>query len=529
MTPRGLEGTGGLLRLAARRDRVRLTVWVLALTAVTYLSGSAMGTAFPTPASIRAYADSAAASPAVVAMAGPPIALDTLPGIVISKVSLTCIVGMVLLAELTVVRHTRREEEDGRSELLRATMVGRHAGSAAALALATGGSVLVGAGTAVALLGATVPASAAWLFGAGITALGGVVAAGTLVLAQLFTRARTALGAALALLGAAYLIRAAGDVQGSRLVWLSPIGWSQATHPLGDERWWPLLVPLAASVALVLLATMLEDHRDVGAGLVPSRPGAASASRTLSGPVGTAFRLQRGMLLAWTVGLFVLGVATGSLADTVRDMARGNPTLERYLSSTGQGSLTDTYLSTMLLVSALLSAGFAVSSTARLRSEETSGRLELLLSTGLDRTRWLLGSLVVTVLGTLTVVLASGLGTGLAFGVVASDASQPLRLAALSLVYVPAVLATAGLAVLLVGWRPEWMGLAWAALGGCFVIGWLGGLISPPRWLERLSPYWQTPAVPVDPVTLTAPLLITLAALLLVALGALGLRHRDLR
>jgi putative exporter of polyketide antibiotics len=35
----GLEGLGGLLALAARRDRVRLSVWVVTLTAVTLLSG----------------------------------------------------------------------------------------------------------------------------------------------------------------------------------------------------------------------------------------------------------------------------------------------------------------------------------------------------------------------------------------------------------------------------------------------------------------------------------------------------------
>ena len=34
--PTGLEGVGGLAGLALRRDRVRLTVWVLALTAVIW-------------------------------------------------------------------------------------------------------------------------------------------------------------------------------------------------------------------------------------------------------------------------------------------------------------------------------------------------------------------------------------------------------------------------------------------------------------------------------------------------------------
>jgi ABC-2 type transport system permease protein len=461
-------------------------------------------------------------------MAGPPIALDTLPGIVISKVAVTCIVATGLLAILTVVRHTRSEEEEGRSEMLRATVVGRHAGTVAALLLASGGSLLLGTGTAVALVGASVPGSAAWLFGAGITGIGVVFAAATAVLAQVFTHARTALGAGLALLGVAYVVRAAGDVQQSWLVWLSPIGWSQATHPLGDERWWPLLVSLVASGLLVGVAVALANRRDVGSGLVSPRNGSATASPRLSGPVGLALRLQRGLLAGWALGLLVLGVAVGSLTNAVQDMSKDNPTLEKYLAATGQGSLTDSYLASMVLIMALLAAGFAVSSAMRLRPDETSGRLELLLSTGMSRSRCLLGTLVVTVLGTILVLACGGLGLGLSYGLTVSDAAQPLRMAGLLLVYAPAVLATAALAVLVLGWRPAWAAVAWAALAVCFVLGWLGGLIHPPRWLEEASPFWHTPAVPVDPVTLTAPSVITLAVVLLVAAGVVGLRRRDI-
>jgi ABC-2 type transport system permease protein len=526
--PRGLEGTGGVLALAVRRDRLRLTVWVVALTAVTYLSGSAMGTTFPTKASIDAYARSVAASPAVVAMAGPPIALDTLPGIVISKVAVTALLGTALLAILTVVRHTRSEEEEGRSELLRATVVGRHAGSLAALALAGAGSLLLGVGTAVALLGAAVPASGSWLFGAGVTALGWVLAAVTLLLAQVFSHGRTVLGAALAVLGVAYVVRAVGDVQGSALVWLSPVGWSQATHVLGAQRWWPLLVPVLASALLVAGAVALADRRDVGAGLVAPRPGAAAASALLSGPVGLALRLQRGALAGWSLGLLVLGVGFGSLTDAVGNMSRDNPTLERYLEASGQGSLVDSYVATMLLILALLAGCFAVGSVLRLRSEETSGRLEVLLATGLSRQRCLLGFGAVTALGTVLVLLCAGAGLGVAYGAVTGDAATAARVALGGELYAPAVLALAALGVLLVGWWPRAVPVAWAALAGCFVLGWLGGLLHPPRWLAQLSPYAHTPAWPAEPLDLAGPLVVAGCTVLLVVAGSVGLRRRDL-
>ena len=110
--------------------------------------------------------------------------------------------------------------------------------------------------------------------------------------------------------------------------------------------------------------------------------------------MGLAFWLQRGAVVGWVSGLFVLALAVGSLSREVADMARDNPTLSDYLE--------------------------------------------------------------------------------------VSDASQPFRLAGLVLVYAPASLALAALAV------------AWAALGVCFVLGWLGGLLNPPRWLEQLWSLWPS-------------------------------------
>ena len=215
-----------------------------------------------------------------------------------------------------------------------------------------------------------------------------------------------------------------------------------------------MLVSLLAVGGLAGVAVALANRRDVGAGLVPDRGGSATASTLLSGPVGLAFRLQRGTLIGWAVGMFLFAASMGSLSREIDDMARDNPSLVKYLEAAGSASLTDSYFSTTLLLMAVLASGFAVSSTLRLRGEESAGRLEPLLATGLSRTRWLLGSLAVTVVGVVLLLVASGLGMGLAYGLVISDASQPLRLAGLALVYAPAAVSLAALATLLVGWAP---------------------------------------------------------------------------
>ena len=526
---RGVEGTVGLARLALRRDRVRLPLWLVGVAGVTYGSGAAMGTTFPTQSAIDAYAASVASSPAVVAMSGPPIALDTLPGIVLNKIELVTVVGVCVMAALTVVRHSRAEEEAGRTELLRSGEVGRHAGGLAALLVAGGASVLLGLVVALGLVGAAVPGRSALLYGAGTAGLGVVVAAATLCLAQLFVHARAATGAALALVGVAYVLRAAGDVRGDALVWLSPVGWSQATHVLGAERWWPLLVCLGAAIALAWLAFRLSGVRDVGAGLVAPRPGAPVGGRLMSSAFGLAVRQQRGAVVAWAVGVLALAVAEGSLADVVQSLARDNPTLEKYLNATGQGSLVDAYLSTILLVLGLLTAAFAVSATARLRAEETSDRLEALLATGLSRSRWLFSGLAVVGLGAVLVLLLGGLGLGLSYAVATGDGGAVLRLPVEVLVYLPAVLALVALAVLVLGWRPSWGGVPWAALGLCFVLGWLGSLLGLPSWVLEVSPFGAAPLLPLQPMQWTGPVLTALVAVLLAGVGWLGLLRRDIR
>lgn len=523
----GFEGSTTLVRLALRRDRVRIPVWVLALSGITAASASAVSRAYPTQRAIDSYADSLGNSPSAIAMAGPPVALHTYAGVVIYETVFTATVGVALMAVFQVVRHTRAEEEDGRTELLRSARVGRHAGSAAALAVTSLASALVGAGVALAETGGGVPLSAALLFGAGVAALGVVFGAITLCLAQVFTHGRAATGAGLAVLGAAFVLRAAGDVGDNGLVWLSPIGWSQATHPLGESRWWPLLVPVLVIGWLLLGSVALAERRDLGAGLVATRTGPAGAAGSLRGSVSLAFVLQRGSILGWSSGVFVMAAASGSLTREVRSLTKDNPQLAEYFRGTG-GSLIDSFFASMLLILALLATGFTVSSVLRLRAEESAGRVEPLMAAGMSRVRWLLGGLSVTLAGTVLVLLVGGLGLGLTYGLVVSDLGQAPRFAALVLVYLPAVLSLAALAVLLLGWLPGAARAVWAVLAFCFVLGWLGGLLNPPAWVQRLSPFSHVPQVPVDALSWQPLATITLAVVLLVLVGVLGLRRRDI-
>src|SRR4029079_11902899 len=85
-----------------------------------------------------------------------------------------------------------------------------------------------------------------------------------------------------AVIGGAYLLRAAGDVGDGTLSWLSPIGWGEAMRPYAGERWWPLAPALVAAPARVGGGFARRARRDDGAGIVEPRPGPATASPRLT-------------------------------------------------------------------------------------------------------------------------------------------------------------------------------------------------------------------------------------------------------
>ena len=126
------------------------------------------------------------------------------------------------------------------------------------------------------------------------------------------------------------------------------------------------------------------------------------------------------------------------------------------------------------------------------------------------------------------VLAAIGLGTGVAYAAVSRDLGQVWFLTGATIAYLPAALVLGAVGVALFGWAPRLLGLAWAVLTVCVVIGWLGELLSLPEAVVRLSPYDRTPQVPLVGLDWTPLLVLTAVAVALTAAGLAGLRQRDL-
>lgn len=525
-----MNGTGHLVRLILRRDRALLPLWVLLLPLLPFSYAKTFAELYPDAAERAEYAATTAGNPSVVALLG-PVYGDSVGALAAQRAGLLhLIIGLISL--LVVIRHTRAEEEAGRRELLGATVLGRYAGLAAALLVACAADLLLGLLTAGGLVAAGLPAAGSLAFGLSV-ALAGVAGAGVGALtAQLTESAGGARGIGIGTLGAAYLIRLAGDAAGAEwLSWFSPLGWAQRTHPYAGERWWPLtpLVGLAALLAAV--AVRLSARRDLGAGVLPARLGPAAAGPALAGPVGLAWRLNRVALLAWTIGAGALGGVLGTAAPAVGEAMRGNEDLARLLNRLGGGSasVAETYLGAVLSVTAFAAAGYGVQAALRMRAEETGQRAEPVLATGVSRSRWLLGHLTFALLGPAVMLAVTGLVAGLAYGLSAGDVvGRTARLTGAAVAHVPAVWVLVGLAVLLFGLLPRVStGAAWGALAGCLLLGQLGAVLELDRWLLEVSPFTHTPQVLGGRVSATPLLALTATAVALALAGLAAFRRRD--
>ncbi len=520
-------GAALLTRLAARRSRWAVLGWVLAGLLLFVSTAASVDGLYVTRADYEAAAATLSGNAALLAMAGPARALDTLGGQVAWQT--TAFGGLVagLMSMVLVVRHTRADEESGRAELVRAGAVDRHSPLLAAALVAGAADLLLGvvvAGAMAAYPGLALADSVA--LGLGLTALGWVYVGAALVAAQLAGTTRAAYGLTGAFLGVTYATRGIGDVQGSFVSWLSPMGWYQAMHHYSGLQWWPALLLLVGAVLLAGASVALLARRDVGSGLLGGRPGPARAGASLRGPVGLAWRLQRASVLGWSAGLLFTGLSYGSIGDQVGDVVGGS-TATRELFAAGGADLVDGFFGFAGIAMALLAAGFAVSSALRPGAEEDAGHVELLLSAPLPRSRWLAAQVVVTVVGTLVVLLAAALGLWLGYVGVTGEPADAWRYARPVLGHGPAVLVLSGAARLVLGLAPRRRALAWVPVGLAALVVLLGDLLRLPQGLQDLSPFEASPAVPAQAFSVTVFAALLAVAALLSGLGQLAFRRRD--
>lgn len=521
-TRRQFAGTGTLLRFALRRDRVLIPAWVAVNTLMVLSMPNTLNSLYGTPAERAGLLRQMGTNSSLRALTG-PVFDDSVGALTAWRVGVYAAVLAAVTSLLIVVRHTRDEEESGRQELIASGMVGRRAALT---------SALLAAGVANAVLALLVTAglagrgtAGALAFGLGLAGVGMVFATTAAIVAQLTESARLTRGLTAAVLGAAFVLRAAGDssrVDGSSpLTWLSPLGWLENLRAFADERWWVPALLAAAAVAQGALAYTLAGRRDLGMGFLPTRPGPAAGR--LGSAFALAWRLQRGTVLGWSVGFFLAGVVYGGLTEGAADLVGDNDKARQIFERMGgRSGLTDAFLASMIGMLGLIAALYVVASVLRLHGEETSGRAEPVLANAVGRLRWAAGHLLIAFGGAALIMLLAGVGFAAGYG------KEVLPLLGACLLQLPAIWVVGGLAVLLYGTAPRLAPAAWGVAGAILLIGWIGPALDAPQAVLDLSPFGHLPKLPGGGMEWWPVLLLLTATAVLVAAGLAGLRRRDL-
>ncbi len=530
---RAYTGFWPLLRLALRRDRIKLPVWLLSIGIAAFYFANAIQIAYPEESDLVAIAGFMD-SPAGTVMSGPGYGWDqpTHATAFAGAYALYLYIAAAFMAVLLVSRHSRSEEEAGRLELIRAAEVGRHAPLAVTAVLTAGASLTLGIVSALFVLPADYGVSGTWLFGASMAMISLVFGGIALVTAQVVEHSRSATGLAALSIGAAVVIRGAGDVLqegGSWLSWLSPIGWAQQTRVFYDDRWWPMLLGVALAGVVFAIASWLQARRDLGAGLVQPRPGNARAAARLRGPFALALRLERGPMIAWAVVLLVLGALYGGLTDSVQESMAGVDN-EILIDAMGgdPSRMVDGYLATCALFNAYVALCYGIVAVHRLTTEERDGRAGIALAAAVGRSSWLLAGFGTALVGTVVVLLASGVGMGATAALVSGEGAYLGEVVWGTVVYLPAIALLLGIAVLAFGFSSGWLNLAWVAAVYAMVVGYLGFALDFPDAVVDLSPLSHIAQVPLETQEALPLLVLTLIAVVLVAAGAIRFRTRDL-
>ncbi|MCK8059133.1 MULTISPECIES: ABC transporter permease [unclassified Fusibacter] len=528
------SGTRTLTRFIIRRDRTRIIIWITLLTLMSLYVALFFPTLYPSDSDTAAIAE-ALDNPGIVAMLGPyygDASQHSLGAIYSAEMQLLTMLAVATMNILLVTRHTRKDEEEGRHEVIRALPVSKSAILASTLLVYSIVNLMLALFIGISLTFAGtdfLDLNGSLLYGASLGTIGLFFATATGVFAQLTQSSRSTLRYAFGFLGLMYMLRAYGDVSSEGLSLSVPLGLILRTKPYTANQWWPILVILVISAVLAYLAFRLNDIRDLEASFVPDKPGRKTASVFLRGIFSLAWRTERMTILWWAVAMMMLGASYGSVLGDIESFFTGNELYQNLIKAVGgTGTMVDRFVVLLIVVISMASTIPTAHILMKLRSEEKHNHIEHLLGRSVSRFRILFSYVTLAVVVSL---IMSFFGTYGLYSVGSSVSTSPLSFSTMmrgSLAYLPAVWIFIGLSVLLLGTLPRVIKLTWVYLGFSFGAVYFEGIFQVPGWMVKLSPFAHVPKIPVEDYSLASSALLMILAILLITLGAVTYRTRDL-
>lgn len=523
--------TGYLSRFIFRLDRIRIPIWIISLTFFTIIVPTAFKDLYSSQQERDAMAQTMA-NPAMTAMTGPADLSNYTVGVMTAHQMLLMTAAIVgLMSILLVTRHTRADEEDGRLEMVRSLPTGRLSYLNAALlvvAVTCIGLALINGFGLYALGIESMDLEGSLLYGTALGATGLFFAGVTAVFAQLSDSARGTIGYSIAVLLIAYLFRAITDVSNEKLSWISPLAWVTKAKVYDTNNWWPIVLMLAVSLVLYIVANYLNAIRDLDRGFLPSKAGRKYASRFLQSPIGLALRLQRIGIISWAIGMYVLGASYGSVLGSLESFFSDNEAMKQLFQPTEGVTLVEQFIPMLMIVISLLGTIPPIMAINKLRGEEKKERIVHLLGRTVSRTKLLGSYFIISIVNGFVMISLAALGLwsagtavvegGLSFGMIFGAAMS----------YYPAMLVMISLAVLLIGLYPKLTSFIWLYVFYSFIVLYLGGLFQFSDWVGNISPFGPVPQIPIEDFSFRPLLLLSILAIMFTVIGFFGFNKRDI-
>ena len=526
-SPHGtLTGLGRYMHFTLRLNRVRYLVWIAVILFLLAYVCVFYSAEFDTQAKLDDFAK-IGSTPGMTALTGQISSMATLGGAVWTKIWMTLALTLAIGMVFQVTHGARADEENGRTELFRSRPLGLHSTLTSVVIGSLLLCLLIGIGSAAVCVAIGLDPAGTGITGSVVFGLSvmvcGFLGVGIGALTnQLSSSASIANSTGSIVILGFYTLRLIGDVGNNALTWVSPIGWAEKMAPWGENRVWPALAITALAAILIVIALIIESHRDYGAGILQERKGKSDATSLMRRPWGLALHLYKGAIIGWSVGMVLSGLMIGSVTQAMVDLLKG---LKVPLFS---GDSLTAFVGFLLSIVGLLALMLPVQIMTGLRSDETKGLTESQLAGGLSRYSLLLGRLGVAFAVTILLLLLGGAAFGASYGASVDDFSQVWRLALDALVYLPGIMSIVGITVMLFGFAPRaTISVSWVLCTAMYFQVILNDALGFPDWVSDILPFTGTPMLPYEELNASV-LGFGAAAVVFISLGLIGLRKRDI-
>ena len=314
---------------------------------------------------------------------------------------------------------------------------------------------------------------------------------------------------------------------------LSWFGWTTDHLPLAGEFDWMSLLPVVVAIVILLvIGVEAFARRDLGSTSAIPLPSPPRALTGVEGPTGRAASEQVSTAASWGIGLGFFGLVLAGSGSSFIEALNEAPDFLRLLETVFPGADIASpggFLQLVFVEFGLVLAGLAAATlVGRWASDETSGRLEMVLASPLSRARWVVSGWLASLVSIAFIVVLTAIGIAIGATITGGDVVTPV-VGALVIGFYAAGLTGVGFAI------GGIFGTAAAApaVAVLTIVMWFFQIVAPaldfPEFVQELalSSHFGEPMLGRwDPVGIVACVALAIGGVLF---GMWGLTRRDLR